>query len=328
MTEPTTPPTDDGAIGADDAKRLNALISSIEVLFRGKRDVCEAAIIALLAEGHLLLEDIPGVGKTTLAKSLARALGCTFQRIQFTSDILPSDVLGVNIYDKETGSFVFKKGPVFANLVLADEINRTTPRSQSALLEAMNERQVTIDTTTYPLPSPFLVMATQNPLEFAGTYPLPESQMDRFLIRAEIGYPDPETERSIITGRGFADLAETITPVVTAEEISGMQKRVANVKLSDSLMDYLQRLLAKTRQSPYLSLGVSVRGSIGLARAAQAKAFLAGRNYVIPDDLKEIFLRVCGHRVMPKNFHDNVSEKRRDISNILGEILDRTDVPV
>ena len=307
---------------------VSNLVDVIGGMFRGKRDVVELSIVGLLAEGHLLLEDVPGVGKTTLAKALARGLGCSFQRIQFTSDLLPSDVLGVNVYDKDSQSFVFKPGPVFANLVLADEINRTTPRSQSALLEAMNERQVTIDRETYPLPGPFLVLATQNPLEFAGTYPLPESQMDRFLLRLDIGYPDPEIERTIIDSGGFVSLEETVQPVLTAEEVVAIQEKVRQVTISEPVMDYLQRLVGKTRESPYLSLGISVRGAMGLAAAARARALVEGRAYVLPDDLKALFFTVCGHRVIPKNFHDNVAEKRRDVRNILGEILDSTEVPV
>jgi MoxR-like ATPase len=312
----------------DSASVVATLIDVIGGMFRGKRDVVELSIVGLLAEGHLLFEDVPGVGKTTLAKALASALGCSFQRIQFTSDLLPSDVLGVSIYEPQKGTFHFNKGPVFANLVLADEINRTTPRSQSSLLEVMNERQVTIDRTTHTLPRPFMVMATQNPLEFTGTYPLPESQMDRFIMRLSIGYPSPEVERDVILARGFEMPDSGLEPVLQAEDVIALQQQVKDVKLGDRCMAYLQRLVGKTRESPYLSLGVSVRGAISLSRAAQSLAFVRGREYVLPDDIKYLFVAVCGHRVIPKNFHDSVVERRRDIDNVLGEMLDSTEVPV
>jgi MoxR-like ATPase len=308
--------------------KLATLVDNIESVFRGKRDVVELAVIGLVAEGHLLLEDVPGVGKTTLSKALARSLGCKFSRIQFTSDLLPSDVLGISIFDKEKNEFHLRKGPIFSNIVLADEINRTTPRSQSALLEAMNERQVTIDNTTHTLPGPFMVLATQNPLDFAGTYPLPESQMDRFTLRLEIGYPDPAVEREIVKARGFAISADSIEPVLTSDDVLAIQAASREVTLSDAVLDYLQELVGRTRRSPYLSLGVSIRGAISLSRAAQAKALLAGRDYVLPDDVKELFVAVCAHRVMVKSFHDNANDRRREAENILGDIWDKTPVPV
>jgi MoxR-like ATPase len=307
---------------------LVRLIDNVESVFRGKREVVELAVIALVAEGHLLLEDVPGVGKTTLAKALAHSIGCAFNRIQFTSDLLPSDVLGVSIFDKQASDFVLRKGPIFANIVLADEINRTTPRSQSALLEAMNERQVTIDNETHTLPRPFMVMATQNPLDFAGTYPLPESQMDRFIMRLEIGYPDRSVEREIVKACGYDDSSNALEPVLSAEEIVAIQDASKEVQLSESVLDYLQELVGRTRQSPYLSLGVSIRGAISLSRVAQAKALLDGRDYVLPDDVKDLFANVCAHRVMVKSFHDNAMDRRREAENILGEIWDKTPVPV
>ena len=308
--------------------KLQTLIDNIEGVFRGKRDVVELAVVGLVAEGHLLLEDVPGVGKTTLSKALAHSLGCEFSRIQFTSDLLPSDVLGISIFDKEKSDFVLRKGPIFANILLADEINRTTPRSQSALLEAMNERQVTIDNATYPLPGPFMVLATQNPLDFAGTYPLPESQMDRFTLRLEVGYPEPEVEREIIRSRGFDGLTENMKPVLTADEVLQIQAASRDVTLSDAVLDYLQELVQRTRKSPYLSLGISIRGAISLSRTAQAKALVAGRDFVLPDDVKELFVPACAHRVMVKSFHDNAADRRREAENVLGDIWDKTPVPV
>ena len=313
---------------SDWSAKLTTLVDNIESVFRGKREVVELAVIGLVAEGHLLLEDVPGVGKTTLSKALAHSLGCEFSRIQFTSDLLPSDVLGISIFDKDTSEFVLRKGPIFSNIVLADEINRTTPRSQSALLEAMNERQVTIDNTTHPLPGPFMVIATQNPLDFAGTYPLPESQMDRFALRLEIGYPDPAVEREIVKARGFDNSAEAMTPVLSADDVLQVQAASREVTLSDAVLDYLQELVGRTRKSPYLSLGISIRGAISLSRTAQAKALLAGRDYVLPDDVKELFVPVCAHRVMVKSFHDNASDRRREAENVLGDIWDKTPVPV
>lgn len=308
------------------SERLERLSTHIEGVFRGKRDVVDLAVIALVAQGHLLLEDVPGVGKTTLAKALAHSLDAVFQRIQFTSDLLPSDVLGVSIYDKDAAAFVLRKGPIFANIVLADEINRTSPRSQSALLEAMNEGQVTVDNTTHDLPTPFMVLATQNPLDFAGTYPLPESQMDRFLLRLEIGYPDPSVERAIIHAGGFAQSAGRLSATLSRPDLLAAQEAAERVTLSDAVMDYLQDLVERTRKSSYLSLGVSIRGAIALSRAAQARALMAGRNFVIPDDVKELFLKVCAHRVMVKTFHDNASDRRREAENILGEIWKKTPI--
>ena len=313
---------------SDWSAKLQGLVDNIERVFRGKRDVVELVVIGLVAEGHILLEDVPGVGKTTLSKALAQSLGCDFSRIQFTSDLLPSDVLGISLYDKERADFVLRKGPIFSNILLADEINRTTPRSQSALLEAMNERQVTIDDTTHTLPGPFMVVATQNPLDFAGTYPLPESQMDRFALRVEIGYPEATVEREIIRARGFDGLGTGMVSVLTSSEVLEVQAASREVTLSDSVLDYLQELVQRTRTSPYLSLGVSIRGAISLSRTAQAKALLSGREYVLPDDVRDLFVPACAHRVMVKSFHDNAADRRREAENVLGDIWDKTPVPV
>lgn len=308
--------------------QLEALVDRIETVFHGKREAVELTLVALLAQGHVLFEDVPGVGKTTLATTVARALGCDFKRIQFTSDILPADIVGVNIFDRDAQRFDFKPGPLFANIVLADEINRTTPRSQSALLEAMNARQVTVDNTTHKLPSPFVVLATQNPLEFAGTYPLPESQLDRFLVRVAIGYPDDATERDIIRSLGFAKSAEDLAAVLDTEQVLALQKKVQEVTVSDPVLAYLQRLVATTREAPYLALGVSTRGAIALFRACQALALLRGRDYLLPDDVKALFLPVCAHRIRLKAHHDNPAERRQAADNVLADIVDATPVPV
>ena len=311
-----------------DGARLRAAVDAIEHAFVGKREAIEYTLIAMLARGHVLFEDVPGVGKTTLARSVARAMGCSFKRIQFTSDLLPADIVGVTVYDREAGHFDFRRGPIFSQVVLADEINRTTPRTQSALLEAMNERQVTVDDTTYPLDKPFMVMATQNPLEFSGTYPLPESQLDRFLVRITIGYPAPEVEREILRTMGKVDMVTRVDPVLDAESILAMQGRVADVSASDPVLDYLSRLVEETRKSPYLSLGVSTRGALSFHRACQGRAYLHGRDHLLPDDLKALFLPVCSHRVMVTNHHEGPAERRREADNVLREILETTQVPL
>ena len=315
---------EDGGGLSEDAQLLQEMLEAIERLFVGKREAVELTVTALLAQGHVLFEDVPGVGKTTLARSLSFALGCQFQRVQFTSDLLPADIIGVSIFNRDTASFDFKGGPVFTNLLLADEINRTTPRTQSALLEAMNEGQVSVDGTTYDLPKPFMVLATQNPLEFAGTYPLPESQMDRFLLRVSIGYPSAEVERSIIVSRGFSGLEQNLKPVVSGEQIAAMQGRVAQVSAAEPVLDYLQRLIAGTRDNPYLSLGVSTRGAIALHRASQARAFLHSRDHVLPDDVKALFNPVCAHRVMSKRYHESPAERRSEANTVLAELVERT----
>ncbi len=307
-----------------DAALLAGMIETVERLFVGKREAVEFTVTALLAQGHVLFEDVPGVGKTTLARSMSHALGCQFQRVQFTSDLLPADILGVSVFNRDSTSFDFKRGPIFTNLLLADEINRTTPRTQSALLEAMNEGQVSVDGTTYELPKPFMVLATQNPLEFAGTYPLPESQMDRFLLRVSIGYPTAEVERAIIESRGFRGVEASVKPVVTGEQVAAMQERVAEVRASEPVLDYLQRLVAGTRDNPYLSLGVSTRGAIALHRACQARAYLHGRDHVLPDDVKTLFSPVCSHRVMSKRYHESPAERRSEADAVLAELLERT----
>jgi MoxR-like ATPase len=265
----------------------------------GKPEVVRLAVIGLVARGHLLIEDVPGVGKTTLAAALARSIGASFQRIQFTSDMLPSDVLGVSVWEPKGGEFVFKPGPLFTNIVLADEINRTTPKTQSALLEAMNEAQVSLDHSTYPLPRPFMVLATQNPREYEGTFPLPESQLDRFLLRIRIGYPEAVDEKAVL--RGDAVPPPTgLAAVVEADEVMGLQEAADRVRAEESVLDYLVALVTATRRSPLLALGVSPRGSLALLRAARARALADGRDYLLPDDIKELAVSALAHRVMVK----------------------------
>jgi MoxR-like ATPase len=301
---------------------------SVQTVIRGKNEVIQLALVGLFARGHLLIEDVPGVGKTTLAHSLARSFNCTFHRLQFTSDMLPSDVIGISVFSQQTQRFDFRPGPVFANIVLADEINRTTPKTQSALLEAMNEYQVTVDNHTYPLPQPFMVMATQNPIEHHGTYPLPESQLDRFLMRLRIGYPSPASEKEIL--RNFAD-SEPLTkiePAMSAGEVVEIQQAVRRVTVDNELMNYTLAIVEKTRQHEYLSLGVSPRGSMSLYRAAQALAFIEGRSYCIPDDFKRLILPVFAHRCIVSSRYLSTLKKSDQAETILREITDSTHIPL
>jgi MoxR-like ATPase len=301
---------------------------SIARAIYGKEDVIQLALITLLARGHLLIEDVPGVGKTTLAQALAKSFHCSFQRIQFTSDLLPSDVLGVSVYNPESREFEFRQGPVFANVVLADEINRTTPRTQSALLEAMNEAQVTVDGRTLALPQPFLVIATQNPVEHHGTYPLPESQLDRFLMRIKMGYPSHETERQILRNRTTADPVTAIEPVADVSDVLSMQERVTQIKVDSSLHDYALEIVNRTRNSDQLALGVSPRGTLMLQRAAQARAFLEGRDYCLPDDFKQLAVSVFSHRVVASARHASLQKKSESTEGVLREIVESVRIPL
>jgi MoxR-like ATPase len=304
---------------------------SIARAIYGKEEAIQLSLITLLARGHLLIEDVPGVGKTTLAQALAKSFHCTFQRIQFTSDLLPSDVLGVSVYNPEAREFEFRSGPIFANVVLADEINRTTPRTQSALLEAMNEAQVSIDGKTMPLPQPFLVIATQNPVEHHGTYPLPESQLDRFLMRIKMGYPSPETEREILrkrVGTLREDLLATLEPVADVSEVLAMQDAVAQIKVDSSLHDYALDIVNRTRTSELLALGVSPRGTLMLQRAAQARAFLDGRDYCLPDDFKQLAVPVFSHRVVASSRHASLQKKSETTESVLRDIVESVPVPL
>jgi MoxR-like ATPase len=307
---------------------LLRLQQSIQSVIRGKDEVIQLALVALFARGHLLIEDVPGVGKTTLAHSLARSFNCAFQRIQFTSDMLPSDVIGISVFSQQSQRFEFRPGPVFANIVLADEINRTTPKTQSALLEAMNEYQVTADSHTYPLPQPFMVMATQNPIEHHGTYPLPESQLDRFLMRLKIGYPAAASEKEILGNFAVSEPLARIEPVMAAQEVVEIQQAVRGVTVDEQLMNYTLAIVEKTRQNEFLSLGVSPRGSMMLYRAAQALALVEGRNYCIPDDFKRLVLPVFTHRCVVSSRYISTIKKSDQAEAILREITDSTPVPL
>src|SRR3954471_8927065 len=285
---------------AVDLRLLDALIHEVETVFRGKRETVRLALAALLARGHILFEDIPGVGKTTLARALTAALGLDFRRVQFTSDLLPSDVLGVSIYNPRTHEFETRPGPIFTHVVLADEINRAPPRTQSGLLEAMQEGRVTIDERTFDLPRPFLVMATQNPLEHHGTYPLPESQLDRFLMRLTIGYPDEFAERRILLESAGPQMpVDSLQAVLDPEQVLALQARVENVHADSSLIDYLMRIVRATREDPRLRMGVSPRGAIGLFRASRAYALVDGRDFLVPDDVQRLVVPCLAHRLLP-----------------------------
>jgi MoxR-like ATPase len=307
---------------------LTRVQQSVQSVIRGKNEVIQLALVGLFARGHLLIEDVPGVGKTTLAHSLARSFNCSFQRIQFTSDMLPSDIIGISVFSQPTQRFEFRPGPIFANIVLADEINRTTPKTQSALLEAMNEYQVTVDNRTYPLPKPFLVMATQNPIEHHGTYPLPESQLDRFLMRLRIGYPNATSEKEILKNFADSEPLAKIQPAMSAEEVLEIQQAVRRVAVDEELMNYTLAIVEKTRQHEYLSLGVSPRGSMMLYRAAQALAFIEGRSYCIPDDFKRLALPVFAHRCLISSRYISTLKKSDQAEAILREIIDSTPVPL
>jgi MoxR-like ATPase len=274
------------------------VVENIEKVIVGKRSTVELAIIGLLCQGHMLIEDVPGVGKTVLARSLARSLGCTFSRIQFTPDMLPSDVTGVSIFNQVTREFEFRPGPVMAQIVLADEINRATPKTQAALLEAMEERQVTVDGVTHILPRPFMVLATQNPIEYEGTFPLPEAQLDRFLIRVRLGYPRPEDEVEILDRQQYRHPLEDLEQMVAVEELSQMQEAVKGIYVAPSMKRYIVSLARQTRDHPEVYLGASPRGSLALYRASQARASLSGRDYVLPDDIKEMVIPTFAHRLI------------------------------
>jgi MoxR-like ATPase len=309
------------------AQRLAGLERSLSAALNGKPEVIRLSLVCLLARGHLLLEDVPGVGKTTLAQALARSVSCRFHRLQFTSDMLPSDVLGVTIYNAHVGAFEFKPGPIFSNFLLADEINRTTPKTQSALLEAMNEGQVTLDGKSHALPRPFMVIATQNPVEHHGTYPLPESQLDRFLMRLRIGYPDAASEREILRQNG-QPTAHFVEPAVLGEDVVQIQEAVQRVTVEESLVDYILAIVERTRHHESLTLGVSPRGSQALFRAAQALALVEGRDFAIPDDVKRLAAPLFAHRVVI-NTRTTLVERRAEAGErIIEEILSQVEVPL
>lgn len=309
-------------------EKIDELQAAIEQVIKGKPEAVRLAIVTLIAGGHLLVEDVPGVGKTTLAHALARALDCTFQRIQFTSDLLPSDVLGLSVFNQHTAVFDWKPGPIFANVVLADEINRTTPKTQSALLEAMAEGHVTVEGMTHPLPPPFIVVATQNPIEHHGTYPLPESQLDRFMLRLRIGYPGVEDEREILRDRERTNPLNELRAVMSGEDILELQRQVSEVSVDDALVDYLMRIVTATRETEMLDLGVSPRGTLALFRASQALALTEERTYCVPDDIKRLVLPVFAHRLLVSSRFSSSLRRSEEAEAVLSEIMKRVSVPL
>ena len=308
---------------------LDRLVAQVERVFHGKHEVVRLALAALLARGHVLFEDVPGVGKTTLAHALARTLGLEFRRIQFTSDLLPSDVVGVSVYDPRTAEFEVRPGPIFANVVLADEINRAPPRTQSGLLQAMQEGRVTLDDRTFVLPSPFLVMATQNPLEHHGTYPLPESQLDRFLMRLTIGYPGEEAERRILLESASTEpLLDTLDAVLTPAQVLHLQNEVEGVCADDAIVDHLMEIVRRTRTATGFRMGVSPRGAIALFRAARAYALTSGRSYLVPDDVRRMVVPCLAHRLLPAGATAATLDAHDQAAGLLEHIMEELPVPV
>jgi MoxR-like ATPase len=304
---------------------LERLRANVANVLLGKPEVIQLALVALLADGHLLIEDVPGIGKTLLAKALARSLDCTFHRIQFTPDLLPSDLIGTTVFHQPTSEFVFKAGPLFAHVVLADEINRATPRTQSALLEAMSDRQVSMDGKTWPLGPPFLVLATQNPYEFEGTYPLPESQLDRFLLRCRIGYPDRVSEKEILKRHREGEPVDHLGSVMQAADLVALQATVRQIRVDESLSDYILELVDATRRHPDVYLGASTRAALSLYRASQAMALVEGRDYVVPDDIKSLARPVLAHRILAKSFRQGTRSDAAE--QIVSDIVEQTAVP-
>ena len=307
------------------ASSVRLLEENIEKVFIGKKEVVRLALTAFLGEGHLLLDDVPGVGKTLLGQALARSLNATFSRIQFTSDLLPSDVVGGEVYRQKTQDFQFIPGPIFANIVLADEVNRTPPRTQSATLEAMSERQVSADGKTYALPDPFFVVATENPVEFEGVYPLPESQLDRFMLRLSVGYPDRESELTILDVCGKGDALASLKPVLSLEQVKEIREAVKEVKLDPAIANYLLDVVDATRASSELLVGASPRASLTFARAARSLALISGRDYVVPDDVKQVAVYVLAHRLIPKN--NRREDSRRVVESFVQRALSSVPTP-
>ncbi|QQS43259.1 MAG: MoxR family ATPase [Acidobacteriota bacterium] len=309
-------------------ERLERLQTSIGSVIRGKSETVKLALVALIGKGHLLIEDVPGIGKTTLANALARSLALSFQRIQFTSDLLPSDVIGVSVFNQQTGDFDWKPGPIFANIVLADEINRATPKTQSSLLEAMAEEQVTIEGNSRLLPMPFMVVATQNPTEHHGTYPLPESQLDRFMLRLHMGYPSNDDERAILRDRESRDPIDYLEPVMDEDDILELQAMAKSVRVDEALVSYLLSIVEQTRSTPAVELGASPRGSLSLFQSAQALALIEGRDYCIVDDIKRLVIPCFAHRLIVSSQYTKISNRTNESEQILKEILSKTPVPV
>jgi MoxR-like ATPase len=303
----------------------DAVRANVERVIVGKREVIDLVLVALFCEGHVLLEDVPGIGKTTLARSIARSLGCTFRRIQCTPDLLPSDVLGTTVYDTRTSEFVYRPGPIHAQIVLADEINRATPRTQSAFLEAMEERQVSVEGETRPLPRPFLLLATQNPIELEGTFPLPEAQLDRFLLRVKLGYPDELEEREVLVRFREGNPIVELQPVVAAAELLDLQREVRRVHVSDAVEEYVVRLVRATRDHPTIELGASPRASLALYRGSQALAAIEGRSFVLPDDVKRLAPAILGHRVL---LRAGTRLRGRSAAEIVDEVIGAVAAPV
>ena len=308
--------------GDKERAALDAARQSLNGIILGKKPEISLALACLLARGHLLIEDLPGLGKTILAQSLARVLGLSFQRVQFTSDLLPADIVGVSIFRQETGNFEFQPGPVFAQLVLADEVNRATPKAQSALLEAMEERQVSVDGRTHALPAPYFVVATQNPSDQIGTFPLPESQLDRFLMRLELGYPAEEHERALLTGADRREMLTDVEAVLTPDTLVALQEKAAKVHVTDPLVDYVQALVRFTRESPEIEIGLSPRGSLALIAAARSHAFIEHHSGVFPDDVQAVFTSVAGHRLKPAS--NSVYRTPAELSR---HVLDNVSIP-
>lgn len=308
--------------------KVNILRKNIGTVIFGKDDVIRLVVVGLIARGHILIEDVPGIGKTTLANVLAKSINCSFQRIQFTSDLLPNDILGVSVYNPKEGTFKFQKGPVFANVVLADEINRTTPKTQSSLLEAMNDKQVSLDSVTYPLPEPFIVIATQNPIEHYGTFPLPESQLDRFMLRISIGYPDAEEEKKMVRSKKTGNPVLTVQPVLTAEEVVQLQNEADAIPVEESLMDYIMDVVEATRHSDLVQLGVSPRGTLALTKLSQANAMVEGRDYVIPDDIKMLAIPALAHRIILSMDYGPKSAGISNSAQVIRNIIDSISVPL
>jgi MoxR-like ATPase len=322
---PAAPPAAPGRPAADLLPLLDTLRNNIAGVFLGKPEVIKLSLVALLAEGHLLLEDVPGVGKTLLAKAIARSLACSFHRVQFTPDLLPGDLTGTSVFHQPSGQFVFQPGPLFAQVVLADEINRATPRTQAALLEAMSERQITVDGQTRHLGPPFLVLATQNPYEFEGTYPLPESQLDRFLLRLQVGYPAREAERAILTQHRAGEPVDSLEPVLSPADVIGLQALCRAVRVEAPVAEYVLELVDATRTHPDIRLGASTRAALALYRAVQAMALLDGREYATPDDVKALAEPVLSHRLMTRAWDQG---GRDDARPVVRDLLNRTKVPV